>query len=344
MIHYGMTPLKTDPKQTMVFPVTKTTTRMAVTQSLVNAGIIEDASKFLWLGRLTRHWGKMKAGEYEFSSDMSPLEIFKVLSSGISMGFPITVHEGDNFYQVADAIQNKGFATREEIIALCKNPTFIESLQLGIPASAHLEGYLFPETYTFSRGTSGEMILKKMVALFKSKWTPEREAKAKEKKMTRHQVVILASMIEKETGAAHERPMISSVFHNRLSRHMRLESDPTTIYGIWERYKGNITRADLQEMTPYNTYKVPALPAGPISNPGVEAIDAALSPAVSEYLFFVSHNDGTHAFTRSFAEHQAAVKKFQIDPTAREGKSWRDLKATETRGKASEKNRQNTSP
>jgi UPF0755 protein len=132
-------------------------------------------------------------------------------------------------------------------------------------------------------------------------------------------------MIEKETGAPEERPLISSVFHNRLEKKMRLQSDPTTIYGIWDRYQGNLHKADLLERNEYNTYQIPGLPIGPISNPGKEALEAALYPAKSPFLYFVSHNDGTHEFTSPYQDHQAAVRRFQLDPKAKSGKSWRDL-------------------
>jgi UPF0755 protein len=168
-------------------------------------------------------------------------------------------------------------------------------------------------------------MIRQMVRHFQSIWTEEKETRAKALGFTRHQLITLASMVEKETGAPQERPIISSVFHNRLRKKMKLQSDPTTIYGIWERYDGNIHRADLLSETPYNTYTIPALPIGPIGNPGKEAIEAALHPAQTDYLFFVSHNDGTHEFTRSIEEHNKAVTKFQLDPKARAGKSWRDL-------------------
>jgi UPF0755 protein len=144
--------------------------------------------------------------------------------------------------------------------------------------------------------------------------------------LNKHQVIILASVVEKETGAKFERPAIAGVFTNRLKKRMRLESDPTTIYGIWHRYQGNIKKADLQEMTPYNTYKIPALPAGPICNPSLEAIEAVLKPQPHNYYFFVSKNDGTHIFTTTYAEHEKAVDAWQRNSHARQGKSWRDLK------------------
>jgi UPF0755 protein len=143
--------------------------------------------------------------------------------------------------------------------------------------------------------------------------------------LSRREVIILASVVEKETGAGFERPMIASVFYNRLKKKMRLQSDPTTIYGIWENYSGNLRRSDLLQKTPYNTYAIPALPAGPISNPNPESIKAVLYPAETEYLYFVSKNDGTHIFSKTYAEHAAHVRETQLDPKAREGKSWRDL-------------------
>jgi UPF0755 protein len=133
-------------------------------------------------------------------------------------------------------------------------------------------------------------------------------------------------MVEKETGAKAERPAIAGVFTNRLKKRMRLESDPTTIYGIWERYTGNIKKSDLLEVTPYNTYKIPALPLGPISNPSLAAIEAVLNPESHEFLFFVSKNDGTHIFTKNYGDHRNAVDNFQKNSKAREGKSWRNLK------------------
>ena len=141
----------------------------------------------------------------------------------------------------------------------------------------------------------------------------------------RQQALTLASIIEKETGVASERSKVSAVFINRLRQKMKLESDPTTIYGIWERYSGNLHRQDLLTPTPFNTYTVPALPVGPIGNPGLQSIEAAIHPSASEYLFFVSMNEGRHRFSRTLQEHNGAVRKYQLDPKARAGRSWRQL-------------------
>jgi UPF0755 protein len=299
-----------------------------ISAMLASQGVIADTGRFIWVGKLTRQWGKIKAGEYGVTPAMSPVEILGVITSGISIPHPITVREGENMYQIADDLEAKGLATRARFLEICRDVKFMEGL--GIRGAPSLEGYLFPDTYFFNKTISPEDMARQMVRHFLSVWTPELEAGARALGLNRHQLVTLASIVEKETGAPQERPLISSVFHNRLRKRMRIQSDPTTIYGIWERYEGNIHRSDLLTPSPYNTYTLPALPIGPISNPGREALAAAIHPAQSPYLFFVSHNDGTHEFTANLAAHNAAVQKFQIDPRAREGKSWRDLNKPKT--------------
>lgn len=313
-------------KKQVVIEIQKGLTPMEISLLLESENIIQSSRDFITLGKLTRQWRRIKAGEYKVSPSMTPIEVFSVITSGVSLIHPITVREGENIFEIAQDIENKNLGSKTSFLALCRNPVFIASLGLGKPSPSSLEGYLFPETYFFNRTMTQEEMVRQMVRRFLSLWTSEDEARARALGMTRHQVITLASIVEKETGAAGERPMISSVFHNRLKKRMRLQSDPTTIYGIWETYKGNIHRSDLMAHNPFNTYVIPALPMGPISNPGREAIRAALHPAESPYLFFVSHNDGTHEFTLTFREHTSAVRKFQLDPKARHGKSWRDLK------------------
>ena len=185
-----------------------------------------------------------------------------------------------------------------------------------------MEGYLYPETYRFTPGSDPSIILQSMVRVFNAK-TKELDFSKAPLHLTKHQVIILASVVEKETGAAKERPMIAGVFINRLKRKMRLQSDPTT---IWESYKGNLRKRHLLEKTPYNTYKISFLPQGPIANPGVDSIKAVLNPAKHNYLYFVSQNDGTHVFSETYRQHRAAVNKYQKDWRMRKGKSWRQLK------------------
>ncbi len=180
----------------------------------------------------------------------------------------------------------------------------------GINADT-FEGYLFPDTYHFPGDVQAEKIIQAMVKRFHAVFTPEWRTRAETLGFTVHQAVILASIVEKETGDPSERPVISSVFHNRLKRNMRLESDPTVIYGI-KNFNGNITRKDLKRKTPYNTYRIKGLPAGPISNPGKESIRAVLYPANTRFLYFVSKKNGTHAFSTNLADHNRAVRQYQL--------------------------------
>ncbi len=296
-----------------------------ITHELAEKGTLKSPRLFTLLGRLTRSWKKLKAGEYEVSANMTPMQILATLTSGISRSHPLTIREGENMYEVARALEKLGLPEGQKFLGLCKDPAFMRSLGFQEPLPLSLEGYLYPETYFLNRTMKAEEMVRIMVKRSLSFWNEAELTEAKRLGLSRHDAVILASMIEKETGAPQERPLISSVFHNRLRKKMRLQSDPTTIYGIWESYDGNLRRSDLLKPSPFNTYTVNALPAGPISNPGKEALEAALRPATSQFLFFVSRNDGTHEFTTNLAAHNAAVGKLQRDPKAREGKSWRDL-------------------
>lgn len=299
---------------------------------LQEAGIISDAKEFLFLGKILRKWKNLKVGEYALSPSQSPIEIFSIITSGISAATVVTVSEGKNLYQIAQQLQELGLDPQQEAIPLAKDPAFIRSLGFSNPLPASLEGYLYPDTYYFDAETPVPDALKRMVQNFEKVWSTLDTSPLTSQGWKRQQIVTLASIIEKETGAPEERPMISSVFHNRLKKKMRLQSDPTTIYGLWEHFNGNLTRENLLHPTPYNTYSKFGLPVGPIANPGAEALRAAIRPATSSYLYFVSRNDGTHYFSETFAEHQKAVNKFQMDRASREGKSWRDLsKRTNTK-------------
>ncbi|MBC7386769.1 MAG: endolytic transglycosylase MltG [Cryobacterium sp.] len=298
----------------------------AIARQLEAMQVIRNHTIFLYYGKLKGSWARAKAGEYELSPSMSPSQILAILESGLSVSHPFLIREGENSYEVAADIEAKGFGPKEKFLKLSRDASFISSLGL-LPPPKSLEGYLFPDTYMLQRKMSQEDILRAMVKRFQAAWGANEEQRARELGLTRDQVITLASIVEKETGAPEERPIISGVFHNRLRKKMRLQSDPTSIYGIWSRYRGKIHRSDLMEMNPYNTYMIPGLPVGPISNPGNTAMQATLNPAEHHYLYFVSQNNGTHIFTATYEEHSRAVTKFQLDPKAREGKSWRDLKS-----------------
>ncbi len=297
----------------------------AISRQLEAMQIVRNAKIFQYYGKFRGSWAKMKAGEYELSPSMTPAQIFDIFASGVSVARPFLVREGENLYEVADAIAAKGYGSKERFLKLARDPKFIATLAL-VPPPKTLEGYLFPDTYLLQRKMTQEEILRTMVKRFANAWTANDDQRAKELGMTRDEIITLASVVEKETGAPSERPIIAGVFHNRLKKKMKLQSDPTTIYGIWARYRGNLHKSDLSDPNPYNTYYIAALPAGPISNPGIEAIRATLNPAQHNYLYFVSKNDGTHEFTSTYGDHEKAVAKFQLDAKAREGKSWRDLK------------------
>jgi UPF0755 protein len=299
----------------------------SVIQLLEKAGFPLEASKLVMLGKIQRTWKSLKTGEYRVTSQQTPVEILKTLTSGISVRHVFTVPEGENMYEVAARLEQAGLADKAKVLQLCRDPNFIKKTLGNVDFSPPtLEGFLFPDTYSFNRLMTAEDMLEQMHRRFKQVWQEVKSKPNAVQNLTQYQTVTLASMIEKETGAPEERPLISSVFHNRLRKKMKLQSDPTTIYGIWERYDGNIHKSDLLTPTAYNTYTVPALPAGPISNPGQMALEAALNPAISDYLFFVSKNEGHHIFTKTYGEHQNAVKDFQLNSAARAGKSWRDLK------------------
>jgi UPF0755 protein len=230
---------------------------------------------------------------------------------------PLTIPEGLTMVQIADLASHEGFADRAEFLRLAKDGTFVASL--GIKADT-LEGYLYPDTYKFSRGVKTREVLVAMVEQLREMVVPDLLARMQERKMTMHEVLTLASVIEKETGSGSERPEISAVFHNRLKKHIPLQSDPTVIYGL-PAFDGNIHKKDLSSPSPYNTYRVKGLPPGPIANPGIQAIRAALYPSDSHSLYFVSRNDGTHQFSATLIEHNKAVEKYQKRPFRRGARS-----------------------
>lgn len=295
----------------------------SVALTLERAGIIESARVFTKVGQLKGLGLNIKYGEYQIEPKDTYREVFDKIASGDSFKYEVTFVEGDHYYKYARQIEEKGLAKQAEFVSLVRDKTFIQSL-IGIDAKT-LEGYLFPETYHFAKNDGARTIIKTMVKNF----LKETEDLNFEKLgMTRHQVVTLASIIEKETGAAHERTLISSVFHNRLKKRMRLQTDPTILYGIMDQTgveTNNIRKKDILAPTPYNTYTIRGLPPGPISNPGLASIKAALNPKNTDYLYFVSQNDGTHVFTTNYKSHLKAVQKFQMNPAMRRGRSWRDL-------------------
>lgn len=329
-IRVSLTPLTPGSTAKEIIEVNRGITPLALSQTLEGKGLIRNAQLFYWYGKIRGSWTKLKAGEYEISASMTPTKILDVITSGISLSRPFLVREGMNVYEIAQEIQTKGYGEAAKFLVLVRNPQFIATLNLSDPQPKSLEGFLYPDTYMLQRKMTQEEIVRAMVKRFQSAWGPNEENRAREIGMNRNEVITLASVVEKETGAPEERPIIAGVFTNRLKKRMKLQSDPTSIYGIWTRYDGNIRKRDLQDPNPYNTYYVPALPIGPIGNPGSEAIQAVLYPAEHHYLYFVSKNDGRHVFTSTYEDHSKAVADYQLNAKAREGKSWRDLNQKES--------------
>lgn len=291
----------------------------SINYRLKKEGFISSEKIFYRYGKIKGYLTSFRTGRYLIPSNTTMLELIELLLKGKPIMDTTTIPEGKNLYEIAAILEQNNICKKEDFIKLAKDASFVKSL--NIPADK-IEGYLYPDTYNWDKNTPPELVIKSMVAQF-NKIAAELDLSGRG--LTLHQLVILASMVEKETGAKHERPTIAGVFQNRLNKKMRLESDPTTIYGIWEEYNGNLKRIHLQTKTPYNTYRIPALPAGPIANPGKEALQAALNPEKHDYLFFVSKNDGTHVFTKNYKDHQKAVDVWQRTRANREGRSWRDL-------------------
>lgn len=286
---------------------------------LKKQGLISNSRVFHRYASFKHFLNKFKAGEYLINTDSTMLDVIATLMEGKSKTISITIPEGKNLYEIAKKLERKKITTYADFLRTAKDKDFVHSLNIKGDTA---EGYLFPETYHFTKNSSAKTIIKLMVSQFKQK---TKSLDFVQGDLTPHQIVILSSIVEKETGAAWERPKIAGVFLNRLKKPMRLQSDPTTIYGIYERFNGNLRKKDLQEKTDYNTYRMAGLPKGPICNPGMKALEAVIKPDVHKFLYFVSMNDGTHVFSTRYSDHVRAVNKYQKQRAFRKGRSWRDL-------------------
>jgi UPF0755 protein len=275
---------------------------------LYRSGIISAPTYFYLYARGAGYDRRIQAGEYLFSSAMTPKQILEMMAGGKIYLYKITIPEGYNLKEIAAVFAGAGLVSESQLLHAAKDPQLCRNLKIEADSA---EGYLFPDTYFFPKGVSAEKILSTMIQRFRQVFTSELAQQAEKAGLSIHQAVTLASIIEKETGTDSERALVSSVFHNRLKRRMRLESDPTVIYGI-DHFDGNITRRHLTTPTPYNTYTRQGLPPGPIASPGAKSLLAAVNPAQSDYLFFVSRQDKTHQFSRTWDEHLQAVSRYQL--------------------------------
>jgi UPF0755 protein len=278
-----------------------------VTHLLREKGVIRYQNLFFLLARWRGVDTHIKSGEYQFSNRMLPNDVLNKLIRGEQIKYSITIPEGFNLVQTAALYERMGLADKNKFIHLATDPTFIKSLGMN---EETLEGYLFPDTYKFIRNIGERNIIRRMVQRFNEIYDQQFREREQELNLSRKEVITLASLIEKETGHSKERPIISAVFHNRLKMDMRLQCDPTVIYGL-DNFTGDLTKKDLKTYTPYNTYLIKGLPPTPIANPGADSIQSALYPADVDYLYFVSKNDGTHYFSATLAEHNRVVNKYQ---------------------------------
>jgi UPF0755 protein len=277
---------------------------------LVKAGIIRNRLLFIGYVRWKNLSGRLQAGDYRFASPATPIQITERIVRGDVYFVPVTIPEGLTAHETIALIADAGVGKLAEMQAALIRTEWIRDLN---PAAQNIEGYLFPETYHFSRRIASDEILKTMTDQFRLRLKKLMALYPLPHKLTVAQLVTLASMIEKEASGFDERPLIGSVLLNRIEKGMPLACDPTIIYALKlaGKYNGNIRKVDLGINSPYNTYIRAGLPPGPISNPGEESLRAALVPAKTDYLYFVARNDGTHQFSKDFRSHSQAVSQFQ---------------------------------
>ena len=310
LAEYGRTqlePAATEPAPRL-FDVHPGNTFASVARRLEDEGLIRDARLATWLARYNEMDGRLHVGQYELSPHQSTQEILEAITQGQVKTWRVTLPEGSRADEIAERLAASGLVDGEQFKAALRNPALAE--ELDVPTT-DFEGYLYPDTYWLPQGLSPEEVVRILVGQFDRVWEAEIRTQAEETGLSRNEVVTLASIVEKETAAPPERARIAAVFLNRLRKGMRLETDPTVIYGI-EDFDGNLRRKHLRDKrNPYNTYQHFGLPPGPIANPGLAALRSVVNPEETDYLYFVSRNDGTHVFSRTYGEHTKAVDEYQ---------------------------------
>jgi UPF0755 protein len=281
-------------------------------RALAAAGVVRDEWTFRLAVYLTGTGRELKAGEYRFAGPMSPKEVARTLARGDVYLRPLTFPEGLSIREMARLFESRAGGDAKAFVRAAAGTDVIRPLD---PKASDLEGYLFPETYNLPRHTDAHALVRQMAERFLTLFDAARRAEAAARGLSVREVVTLASLVEKETAKAEERPIVAAVYLNRVRIGMGLQCDPTVIYALERagKYTGNLTRKDLQFDSPYNTYKYAGLPPGPIAAPGLASIDAVLAPATVDYLYFVSRNDGSHVFATTLAEHNKNVKEWQKD-------------------------------
>ena len=278
---------------------------------LIDAGVVSDdfilRAAMWWSGRSRA----LQAGEYRFDQPISPLAVVDKIASGDVYTQRLTVPEGLTIAEMAKVFESRGFGPARDFIKAANDGALVRDLD---PKARDLEGYLFPETYSLPRRADPTRLVGMMVDRFRASYDDTLRARAEAQQLTTRQVVTLASLIEKETARGDERPLVAAVYRNRMKQGMGMQADPTVVYALMKagKYDGNIRREDLNFDSPYNTYRYPGLPPGPIAAPGRASLEAAVSPADVPYLYFVSRNDGSHVFATTLKEHNANVYQYQV--------------------------------
>jgi len=323
----------TDPELFVQVPQGAGTTQIG--QALVQAGIVKDQWTFRGALLWTRTTRLLKAGEYRFDRPMTAIDVVERIARGDVYTRRLTFPEGLTIVEMAKLYESRGFGQAQQFIDATRDASPIRDLD---PQATDLEGYLVPETYALARTTPASKLVAMMVNRFRSVFNDELRREVKEQGLTVRQIVTLASLIEKETGNTEERPVVAAVYRNRVKTGMGMQADPTIIYALEKagRWDGNIHKQDLAFDSPYNTYKYPGLPPGPIASPGKASLEAAVLPADVPYLYFVSRNDGTHVFAKTLTEHNRNVQKYQVAyfRALRQQESGRAPHGPEKRGKA----------
>lgn len=286
----------------------------SIGRRLVEAGVVRNSLGFRLALLRSGKGRRLQAGEYRFAEPATPAQVVAKLARGEVYLLPITFREGLTIKQMSELYAAKGLGNAADFVAAARDRTLAASFD---PAATDLEGYLFPDTYAMSRRATAAELVRRMVAGFEKAMTPELRARAAERGLDVRGLVTLASIVEKETGKAEERAMVAAVYANRLRIGMGLQCDPTVIYALERagRYTGDLTREDLRFDSPYNTYRYAGLPPGPIASPGKASLEAAANPADVPYTYFVSRNDGTHAFSSTLEEHNRNVYQYQARRT-----------------------------
>ncbi|HCF05941.1 MAG: hypothetical protein PWQ64_444 [Desulfomicrobiaceae bacterium] len=305
-LHRYLTTPRDPAASPVVFSVRRGEGTEAVIARLAEAGLVRTPRLLAAIARIGG--SNLRAGEFSLSAAMSPQEILWTLRFGPPVRYRVTFPEGLTLTQTAARVAETGLTSADAFLALCTDPRFTQAQ--GIPAP-NLEGYLFPDTYFFERPEDGDPrpLVKAMIQRFRA---ATRDLPVAQDPKALHQVVILASIVEKETAVPEERPRVAGVYANRLARGMLLQADPTVLYGLGPDFSGELTFAHLKDTAnPYNTYAHPGLPPGPICSPGLAALKAAATPEAHDYLYFVATGDGSHTFSRTFAEHARAVQRYR---------------------------------